>query len=73
MTSKLLISCSGGLLRKLSQMKEKQTGISQSKYFKKSDETESLSQQTPSSLAKPTMLGGKRIGYGKQGSTDEGR
>ncbi|KAG5561820.1 hypothetical protein RHGRI_004761 [Rhododendron griersonianum] len=64
---------SGGLLRKLSQMKEKQTGISQSKYFKKSDETESPSQQTPSSQAKPTMLGGKRIGYGIQGSTDEGR
>lgn len=73
MTSKLLISCSGGLLHKLSQMKEKQTGISQSKYFKKSDETESPSQQTPSSQAKPTMLGAKRIGYGKQGSMDEGR
>lgn len=67
-----MILCSGGSLGKLGQMKEKQTGISQSKYFKRSDETESPSQQVPSQ-AKLTLLSGKRIGYGKQGSTDEGR
>lgn len=62
---------SGTSVGKLIQMKENQAGTSQSKYFKKSDESESPSQ--PSTQAKPTIFGGKIIDYQKQGSADHGR
>ncbi|KAA8519697.1 hypothetical protein F0562_013858 [Nyssa sinensis] len=63
-TSKLLLApgSSGTTVDKLMPMKEKEAGVIRSRFFKRSDESESQSQQALSTQTKLTSFGNKRIG-----------
>ncbi|KAL7242316.1 hypothetical protein ACSBR1_014811 [Camellia fascicularis] len=64
---------SGTTVGKLIQMKEKETGVTQSKFFKRSDETKSQSQQAASTQKKLAMFGGKSTGHRQNCAAEEGR
>ncbi|PSR98620.1 hypothetical protein CEY00_Acc25139 [Actinidia chinensis var. chinensis] len=64
---------SGNFFSKLIETKERESRISLSKFFKKSDEMKSQSPQAPSTQAKANMFGGQKIGYGQKGAADGGR